>query len=201
MAVEASANALLTVAEYRLLANISDSDTAFSLDRCQFLVNGASGEVERYCNRKFISPSAAIAEVFSGDGEKNYFVQNLRIADGNTPTLAYWDGDSWESAVSPSYVFTFNSEKGLIYFTDGNVFTKGLNNWRVTYLYGWTIASIPADLKRACATMVQRELKKLDGAEGLNSQNFTDNTTSYNLSAWTPEIRETLNRYRRLTCG
>ena len=195
-------NALITDDEYFELLGIESDNQNLKKDRIIVFINSASQQVEDYCDRKFVIPSADIVEIFDGDGDSEYFVKHRRIASGTTPSFEYRISTTWTANNAGSYPISWDNDKGKIWFTKFNrTFHGGNANWRVSYKYGWPRADIPADLKLACAELVKRALMLLDGKEGLASESFGDSTTSYNLTSLPDNIKLILNRYRAVSVG
>lgn len=190
MASEAS-NALITLAEYCEFVGKAVSDIDLSAERFNLLCGMASSRIEKHCRRKFIAASDQ-AEVHSGDGTKDLYVKNAPITA--TPTVKYWDGLQW---VATPNTFTYDSTTGRIWFTDGATFWRGSDNWQITYSYGYAIASVPYELKASCAILIQRALKKADGKEGVSSETFGDQTTSFSLAKMPDDVVEILQPYVR----
>lgn len=185
---------MITLAEYLAFRGFDQVPSSSSTAQLEFLIESAIADCERYCRRSFIKPTAAIAEVFSGDGKKDYYLRNSMIAASTTPTLAWWDGDSWVASTS---VFTFDRETGRLWFTDGTVFTEGTDNWQVTYFYGYTTADdVPVDLKLSLLRYVQALHRLASGKEGLVSESFDGHTSTFSQTALTKEIKGVWEQYR-----
>ena len=196
-------NALITYDEYIELLGIDPDNVNLNEDRITVFINSASQQVEDYCDRKFITPSADIVEIFDGHGESEHFVRHRRIASGTTPSFEYLISTTWTANNTGSYPISVDNDRGKIWFVKFNrTFHRGNANWRVSYKYGWTQADIPADLKLACAELAKRAIMLMDGKEGLASESFGDSSTSYNLPTALPDnIKLILNRYRAVSVG
>jgi hypothetical protein len=196
-------NALIDYDEYLELVGIDPDNVNLNEDRIMVFINSASQQIEDYCDRKFVTPSADIVETFDGDGESEYFVNHRRIASGSTPSFDYRISTTWTANNVSSYPISWDSDKGKIWFVKFNrTFHTGNTNWRVSYKYGWTRADIPADMKLACAELAKRAIMLLDGKEGLASESFGDSSTSYNLPTALPDnIKLILNGYRAVSVG
>jgi len=191
-------NALVTLDEYRDAIGI---DLSESIDESKTLlaINAASQEIEDYCGRKFVAPSAAIEEVFDGDRTREYYVRNLRITE--TPALYTLQSDYTWDALSSSYEWSYDGDTGLIYARDF-VFWSGTRNWKVAYKYGWARADVPSIVKRAAVQVVQRLIRLAEGREGEDSLSFGNTATTYNLSSHLSEgIMAALQPYRRVIVG
>uniref|UniRef100_A0A6M3JW40 Uncharacterized protein n=1 Tax=viral metagenome TaxID=1070528 RepID=A0A6M3JW40_9ZZZZ len=203
MSVDLASNALITVEEFLRYKKIPDTDTVFDQDRCRFLINGVSQEIANYCGgRIFISPSAQISEIFDGNDSKERFVRHRRIADNDTPVIYYWSGTDWTEATSSVYPRAIGRTRARIYFTHGDVFGSGSDNWKIAYKPGWTQSALPDDLKFVCLAIVDRQIKLAEDKEGLDSQSFGDSTTSYNLAGGIPgRYKPILDAYRIIPIG
>lgn len=190
-----AANALISVEEFKVYANLG-GESIPDLDRVEALINSASQYIERYCERKFIQPVAAITETFDGSGLGYQRLANAPIV-GTPDTLQsrYYIGDTW---VDSDYSFEVDAEKGLLILTDGHIFIKGERNWRVDYQYGYELADVPADLKRAAAGMVLAARNKLQlRMEGIDSHNFGEQSWSISREFVSQEIENLIAGYRR----
>lgn len=195
MSVIDSTIALLTVEELqRYRGEAVDNDEADE-QRLGLIINSISQQIENYCGRKFITPGAALSEIFNGDGEKDYIVKNMRMTA--TPTISYWSSTTWTVT---SGTFTYTGDTGRVYFTDGNTFWRGEDNWKIEYLYGWTQATIPNEIKMAAALMCIRSMLALKKT-GRSSESFGDSTTAYDFGTMPVEIRSALEKYRRPGIG
>jgi len=191
-----NSNALITVDTYATAARV-DVPISGSLAQVEFDINAASTYVETYCNRTFLSGSLGTDE-FTGQGyndryehgHNTYNTVNLPIQ--GTPSLKYWDGDSWED-VDNTYDVDPTSE--FIYLTDGLYFVED-RMYRTQYEYGYNgIANIPADLQRAVAYiayMMNRQITYAGLAVETSEQ--VSRTFSFKLPAM---IEQTLNKYKR----
>jgi len=200
VAITLSATALATREEYYAwLGQTPDEITPEG--QLEMMLNAASLAVENYCNRKFVTPQTAgvdtaITEVFSGVGSIGYYTKQRPIKV--VSAIHYWSADAWV-AIPASWGYTYYTDQsGYIYYTEGDTFYRGTNNWRVSYTYGYAQADVPADVKGVTIQLVRREILKADKLEGLESQSFGEASTRYNLGSYrlTPDMREILDQYR-----
>jgi|CXWL01.1.fsa_nt_gi hypothetical protein len=200
-ALSLAANALITVEEFKFFRGIPSEEPSSADADIQVIaaINGTSQAVRDHLGRHVIA-TASVVDEFSGDGERKYFVEHCRITD--TPVIQYYTGGGvWTTLDSTIYRRYVNDEKGLIEFTDGDLFSESLR-YRVTYSTGWALASVPYSIKQAVVQLVERQLQKLDTAqpkEGHDSQSFGDSTISNNLSKWPTDVLDLLRPYRRMT--
>jgi hypothetical protein len=192
-----AANALISIDDYREAIGLSVGDP-LDEDKARLAINAASQFLANYCNRKFIAPSSAEDEIFSGDNGQFYYVKHMRIT--GTPTLYYWDGDSWEELDS-SYTWEVD-DQGYYVFARDFVFWRGTRNWKINYVYGWSQADVPAPVKRVCVKLVQRLLMAVEGKEGITNISAANTSTSHNLAdGMTSEMLLLIAPYRRLSIG
>ena len=192
--------ALITTDEYLEMNGLDPSNSRIGVKQIELLINAESQRFIDECGRKFITPSEDVTETFSGDGESEYYVRHCHIS--SLTKAQYRLDETWNDLDSTNYPLSTDSDTGRIWFTRQNSsFWEGKDNWRVLYKYGWAQASIPDSLKLACALMVRRDVLKVEGKEGVQSESFGDVTTSFNLSTIPDDIKQVLNRYRRVVGG
>ncbi|MBD3403521.1 hypothetical protein GF420_11540 [candidate division GN15 bacterium] len=194
--------ALVTYSEYveqYLGKSIDKVDASLEQSRIEALIDAVSAHIESYCDRKFQAASG-LSEVFDGDGTEEYWTANWPITD--TPTISYWDGTQWIEATSSLYPRAMDADIGRIYFTQGDTFFKGKNNWRVVYSYGYAVASVPADLKQATYELVHRLYLRAQGKQGIASETHGDVNVSYSLGKMPDNVKQLLDRkYKRVCLG
>ena len=190
-----ASNALITLEYFKTISKVAKDATTYPDEAIEALINQASQVLESECNCKLITPANAIDEIFDGNRDREHFVKNGRIT--TTPTLKEWDGDSFETT---TYTFTYDGDSGKVYFTDGNVFNRGRNNWQVGYKYGWAIASVPVDLKLACVGIVN-SLSLMYAKAGIASESIGNNSFSYDWSGHNPLIKNVIGKYQVLSYG
>lgn len=197
MSIAESVNALVKVDEYKLFSGIGSSDNSddnqiqFFINSCSEKIQGSSGTARRF-------REATLLETFSGDGTSSRYLNNAPITA--VTKLEQWNGSAWVELPLANYPYTFDDSVGNLYFQSGSncYFSRGFKNYRVTYTYGYVIASIPADLKEICCKLVSRAIQLAhQNKEGLNSESTGESTTSYNLGDWSSEIKMILQGYRR----
>lgn len=192
-------NALVTLLEFKTWINTPEDETDED-GRNEYCINAASNYIENYCGRKFITPGTALDEIFSGNGTNQMRAVNLPI--GTISELAYrtgTGGTSWTS-VKTAWTYTNDTVGGRIYFTDGNLFAEGTDNWKISYTYGYARASVPFDLKMVCVMLAARFKKQFEeGAFGLSSRTIGDTPISFSFDKLPDMIFQILNRYKRMT--
>ena len=199
-----ASNALFaSLNEFKERVGISLTETNYNDTQLEHHINAASSMIENYLNRKLITPSAVITETWEGDGLFYYYPKNQPISTSASNALYYWDGDSWVSVSTSTYPWSYDTDfNGRVYFTDGDTFWKygqrGFRNWRFDYFYGYTVASVPQDIKIAATELVLRSLRLMEKT-GFASEGFGDATTTYNLQSGIPEnVELLLSKYKRV---
>lgn len=160
------------------------------------IISWVSKRFETYCNRVWDNNEAAdITEYFSGE-DKTTFVVVRRIPIASVTSL-YDDTERLYAAASliAAADYTFIAEQGIVQL-DGSNFSKGINNIKVVYKGGYTVATIPGDLKLACVMQTAFTFKRRDQI-GLSSLSGQGGSVSvYQPMELLPEVRAILNGYR-----
>jgi hypothetical protein len=195
MAIALASYALITVDEYRAYTGDA-TERDINEDRMHFLINALSQRIADYCDR-IICPVTAIsnAEKFWGDATNEYRVRHMLIS--GTPTLYYYSGLDWTEMVSTSYPRELDAATGLIRLLQGHTFSDAME-YRIDYSTGYAQASVPTPIKMVCARMLDRGIKVAEGKEGVSSESFGDQTTSFSFNRWPDDLRAMLNQYRHV---
>lgn len=193
-----NANVLVSLAEFKIWLGIGSSDTGTD-SRNEAAINAASQDIESECRRKFITPSADLTEIFAGDGTREMYSINRPIT--TVTSIKYRDGvtgSTWTS-VTGNWIYTIDTDAGRIYFTDGNIFSSGWDNWQINYKYGYAIANVPTDLKMACLILAAMAKKRFENELfGINSKSFGETSITYSIDQMPDDVKRILNRYKRV---
>ena len=160
------------------------------------LITSVSKRFESYCNRIWDNNSGNdVTEYFSGDGSTDFvIVKRVPIASITTlhddPDREYNSDDLIAAAD-----YTYYADEGRIQL-DGIRFLKGLNNVKVTYKGGYTVATVPGDLKLACILQTTFVFKMRDklGISSISSQ--AGSVSMYSPVELLPEVKQTLDLYK-----
>lgn len=194
-----AANALLTVEEAKTFFGIDIGLTDMEQAQYENYINAASQEIENYCLRKFITPESDITEIFDGDGTGEYYVENIPIVGTIVAADVSYRSGIGETWTATSGTLAYETKTGRVYFTDGNVFGKGKNNWRIQYSYGYTVANVPADLKMAAIELAAIKKKQFDDkVYGVSAITYPEHTVSYAFDKISESVKATLNKYKRI---
>jgi len=167
---------MITIAEYARFANKSvplDNET-----QIEALIDVATEIMEREIDRDLYacSPSPLdVVETFNGRGSFRVWTKQAPIDD--VTTVEYWTGTEWQDVSELNMTFEFDSTTGKIWFTERYVFHEGVDNWRITYSYGFT-EGIPEDLKYACY-LLTKHLIDHPNRQGIMSQSDGEQSFTY----------------------
>lgn len=178
---------LASKAEFKVYLNTT---TAADDDAIDFVLDVATAQIERYCNRAFAS--ATHTEDLSGAGDNKLVVRNPPVASITSLSRLYQDGTtSLVDAVS----YTFDPGSGVIalnadaaWFPENWAgdnpqpgspmtgygrrprFSMGMNRYRVVYVGGYS--PIPADVKFACIDIAKDLFKNRRINRGMGAEDF-----------------------------
>ena len=194
-------DSIITTNDYGEIMNLTDEGDANP--HVTAAIAAASGVMVDYTGRQFVRGNAD--EPWKGMGGNEYYVTHCRIlAESETPEIAaavlyYYagtaTGTNWEVSARN---FEFNTESGLIWFTDpyDRFYSSAYRvNWRLTYEYGWAQGDMPDQVKYLCARIAHLILKQVEH-DGTSSLSFAGATTTYALNALPPDLREQWNAYK-----
>ena len=142
-------------------------------------IRAAIQYAETFCSRTFAmhsdtSPNTHVW-TFSGKGTTKLYTPNAPIQ--SVTYVEYWNGTAWEEIDSVTYTPTIDDNGDYIYFRESYVWDRGVANWKVTYIYGFT--SLPADLKRAILQIAQSYTTTITRDPSIKSQSDGEQTITY----------------------
>jgi hypothetical protein len=153
------------------------------------LVDSFTSVFESYCGRNF--KSRGYDEQLDGDGDGILYPTHYPI----TAVSGIYDDDDW-SWTSSSLVdsTTYLVKDMSVVMKYGYYFDEGIKNIRIVYTAGYT--EVPADLKLACITEINRYIDRLHDS-GMTYK--LSGETAYSLipDAWLASTVSILNKYRR----
>lgn len=181
------ANALTTVAACKTQLDIPapNTDQDSYIER---LVNTASQQIERYCNRVFVLTS--YSEVFDGGRANQVLLSNIPVVSISEVNL---DSERvfGASTIIPSTDYSLN----------GAVITRLSGTWGnvrqsllIKYSAGFSV--IPADIEDACIMLVElRYRMKNDRRIGRESQSKANEDVTF-VTGWPKEVTDILDGYK-----
>ena len=125
---------------------------AFNSSLLEELINSSSQFIASYCRRVFTNNGAQITdtEYYDGIGEKFLILKNFPAS--NPTVILYEYSTETDIYTYEEHVeYELHSEQGMLYKYDK--WTVGTKNFKVTYTYGYTTATMPSDLKKACSLL------------------------------------------------
>lgn len=186
--------ALLTDAEISEYLGLDKYKESYNSALIWRLVNSASRFIAKATQNKFLA-TTAYADTFSGNGKTTIYLDYAPLTS-TISTIYYWNGSAW--ADTGLTAFSQENSNGRLYFTDGSVFTKGLDNYKVSYNYGYAVGSIPEDIKECCALIVGHKLKKFEmGLHRTNSRNVGEQSFVFSEKAIPDDAKAIINQYKR----
>lgn len=190
---------IVTLADY--LTHIGETSVSNEAQVKQALLE-AQDYAENYCNRLFVlhdseseSPTSH-EHTFDGNGRRQLYPPQAPIQ--SVTTVELWNGDDWEEVDAVTYTPQTNGNK--ITFREGHVWAEGTENWRVTYVYGFT--TVPASLKRAILLIAQAFAGTSVRDSNIKSQSDGEQSFTYFDEAKTSvpaEATDILDTYVRMT--
>lgn len=183
-----NSNAIIDHEYYLQSLGVDADKPSINQDRIEQFINQASKILDKECHRTFVGTGSR-EETIDGLGTKEIWVDRPPI-NGITK-IEWYDGINWNTV---TYSKSYDSESGRIWFDQGDMFFRGVDNWRITYTWGWTIDSVPEDVKAACVVLVKWIQKELDRV-GEVSQSFTDITVNYNLQQFPKTVQDAITNY------
>lgn len=190
-----ASNSLIDVEYYRTQFAVDFDDENLKEDLVAQMIDQASRILMTECHRVFI-PSSEVAEIFDGTDSREYYTKQSPITA--ISEVAQWDGTSFDAMSIDTYAYAFTSEQrtSRVYFTEGVKFVRGQDNYQVTYTYGWTRTTLPADLKAACAVLTAWLLRQQDKLGVASVSIGGGSTTSYNFKEYPIAIQGAIRDYR-----
>lgn len=190
-----NANALLTEAELETML-----ETLFDTPYAEFLINTASGFIEKYCNRS-IKSAVRTGEEYDGNGFKKLYVKNPPITA--VSAIHQWDTYNDESLYEYSADTEYLIDEDGQYIYLRGVWSIGVHNYQITYTGGYT--TIPDDLKYACAQFCAW-INNNKNSMGIKSERIGTYAITYGMAtsivigglAVPPEMLSMLSNYRIL---
>lgn len=199
------ANPLITKTTYKIYAQVKETDKNVNDKLITSLINSTSDYIVQYTGREFIAPASDVEEIFDGNGTERYYIKNRKFNDTttNVPTLYWWDGDSWTELTTSTYPRAYDDNSGLVWFNNGHKFLKGYRNYKIAHQYGWSQATIPADIQEAVAEIVKKSIMRLSKAGIITTKVGTSEATidqsiirSATGGAATNAIKQILDNYK-----
>ena len=161
---------LCTLQQIKDTLGITDNASDTLLTR---LGNAATAAIEKYINRT-VEDAIYTQVKWNGDGSNTHHVREYPII--TLTSIEYlvsdYQEDDWDTLETELYTFDANS--GTIY--SQMKFNTGFNNWRITYLGGYTV--IPYDIEDACIRLACNGYNTLN-TQGIKTEAMGDRRVEY----------------------
>jgi len=107
--------------------------------------------VEMLTGRRFSEPTE-LEEIHDGNGKSRLWLRNFPVDNAITSVEDRIDiGDAWAVVATTDYVV--NGRR--VFRTNGEIWTEGLQNYRVVYEAGYSSADMPQDVKHAVMEIME----------------------------------------------
>jgi len=181
--------ALITLTDYEAHSNKQLPENTNQIENA---ILAASSYVEKRLGFDLSVNASPIHETwqFSGNGKYKIFTKKAPVTD--VESISYWNGSLWYNVDDLNYNWTYK-DSGKIWFTDGNKFHKGDDNWKIVYQWGYT--ELPSDLTEAACILTDHFLQ-LAKHPGIKDQ--ADGEQSFTYDRKIPDIaNQIIARYKR----
>jgi uncharacterized phiE125 gp8 family phage protein len=194
--------ALITLADAKAFLKVATGTTSEDAIIAD-LINECSVWINSYCNRKFIDVGTNVTEYYDGDGTPQLHLRQwpvLSVTSLYADSARAWGADT---AIDVTADVQIDNEAGILTLWNGqSSFGRGTGNIKVLYRAGYTYNSnVPYDLQLACRKQVAWKYFQ-DYSQrryGVSSETTGERTVSYSNDALLPDVKQILNRYRRIT--
>lgn len=196
--------ALTSLARLKDRLTITDTAKDAALER---IINGATGYIERYCNRRF-KRATYTNEVHSVNARGQDCVALEQIPVISISAAEYRAGTpstpNWTSFIADQYEIRGNGKSGLVQIYGGVPY--GTNSTRFTYIAGYLIDftaitdttkhTLPDELSDICERIATKLWKRRE-AEGKSQESFESSSVTWE-TLLTADDKEILDQYKRL---
>ncbi|PYS91496.1 MAG: hypothetical protein DMF62_02475 [Acidobacteria bacterium] len=191
--------ALITLAEAKSFLKITTtSEDSIVGD----LINECSVWINTYCGRKLIYPAVPYTEYYDGNGTSQLFLKNWPIITVTSLYMDYLRAWTADTAIDLTADVQTDLESGILtLWNNQSLYGQGVGNVRVIYTAGYTHNSnVPYDLKLACKKLAAWKYFQ-DYSQrryGVASESTGERQVNYSDEPLLPDVKQILNRYRRL---
>lgn len=138
MAVALAEYALCTRAEANSYLGYTDAEDATRDDKVSDLINRVSALIITRLGR-YPKTRTYTSEEYSGEGHDTLFLTNYPVQSVDSICEVQSDGTVDDAVDSSQY--RVGKSTGMVVRTDGSTWSKGFNNWQVTYVGGYKAAN------------------------------------------------------------
>lgn len=199
--------ALITLADAKAYLKVATGTTSEDTIISD-LINECSVWINSYCGRKLVDPTfggtvgAAYTEYYDGNGGPDLFLRQwpvIVVTSLYIDALRVWDAPTQVDLAADVQV---DSESGILtLWNNQSIFGRGVGNVRVIYRAGYIHGvNVPHDLQMACRKLVAWKYYQ-DYSQrrfGVASESTGDRQVNYTEEALLPDVKQILDRYRRM---
>lgn len=182
---------IVTLAEYKTYAMINSTNQDPEI---KLIMPGITAFIRTYCNRTFVDYfSDTKTEVFSG-GYSSYITKEYPLI--SISSLEYSSDNGATYTTLTEYVdYVYDGELERVVPTNGSVFPKLVNGYKITYNAGFEV--YPVEIKLAAMDLITYYLKSDSSVKSSRSAGSNTSQIEYVLNAGLPSnIRRILDQYR-----
>lgn len=187
-AAAGAVTALTTLSLVKDYCNVAGTDDDAMLNR---IISAVSLKMQNYMRRAIVEES--ITGEKHGDGSLGFALELARYPFDESSVAITLDG-----TVLDATDYDADESAGLVYYTpsDGDpvLWPAGRRNVSITYDSGF--ASVPADIEHAATVQAAWEFKRTRRL-GDRTSVVGDNTATFLIDAWAPDVVPVLDMYRR----
>jgi hypothetical protein len=196
--------ALTSLARLKDRLTITDTTKDAALER---IINGATGYIERYCNRRF-KRTTYTNEIHSVHGRAQDSIALDQIPVISISAAEYRAGTpstpNWTAFIADQYEIEGSGKSGLVRIYGG--VPHGTNSVRFSYIAGYLIDftaitditkhTLPDELSDICERIATKLWKRRE-AEGKAQESFESSSVTWE-TLLTADDKEILDLYKRL---
>lgn len=183
-----SENALIAMEDIKAVLSIQDDKNDGIIEA---LVEGVSSEIVRYCDRP-IREAAYTAVKLDGSGQNDLQLPAWPITAG--PSDVEIDGE----ALTLDTDYASYAETGVLRLLSGSAWGAGIQNVTATWTAGYTLASMPGDIKMAAIIQVAHEYQVfLNRAWGITNKGISGQNISFESEGLLKRVKDLVAPYRR----
>jgi hypothetical protein len=127
--------------------------------------------------------------------------RSVRTFVSGTHKIEIWDGSAWVDLIAGAYTegraadYWLDYNQGIIYFV--NTYPHEIEQGvRCTYAYGE--ATVPSDIRFACAKMVAIELMRMDDRSILLPEGSSNISLDSKVEMWSKDVERTFGEYTEI---
>jgi hypothetical protein len=185
---------LVTLADTKVYLNILDTDYDAIIGQ---FIDASANIIEQEIG--FNPLSSQRTEYYDGNGQQEMILRSAPVSTAATSLDFYIDSDhafGADTKIDCSSGVHLRAQEGFLWYQEG--FPIGIQNIKLTYTAGWTLANIPYDLRVCCYEIVgwlfQRAQNKLWNVQ---QQSYADGTISVLAVTLPDNVKNILKKYRR----